>query len=89
MTYSSIDVTEEAIAGWLAEQIADYLKVPADRLQPNVPLAEYGMDSVFALALCGDIEDRFEIPVEPTLAWDYPTIEQIAVFLQREVAGGA
>lgn len=87
MTSNTIDRTEESITAWLLAQIADYLKVPADTMQPTVPLAEYGMDSVFAIALCGDIEDRFGLPVEPTLAWDYPTVAQMAQFLSAELHG--
>jgi acyl carrier protein len=86
MTEQTIDVTEAAITGWLVGQIADYLQVAPDTVVATVPLAEYGMDSVFALALCGDIEDRFGLAVEPTLAWDYPTVEQIAGFLTSELA---
>ncbi|MGH1554865.1 acyl carrier protein [Streptomyces sp. L7] len=50
-------------------------------IDPTVPLAEYGMDSVCALSLCGDIEDDFGITVEPSLAWDHPTVAELAAHL--------
>jgi acyl carrier protein len=77
----------EAIEAWLLEQIATYLRTATAEVKATVPLAEYGMDSIFALALCGDIEEHFGLVVEPTLAWDYPTVAQIAVFLNSELAG--
>lgn len=86
MNPSTTSLTEEAIVRWLVEQIAEYLQVPGGTVRPTVPLADYGMDSVFTFALCADIEDRFGLPVEPTLAWDYPRIEQIARFLHHELA---
>lgn len=86
MTESTAGLTEEAIVGWLVEQTAQYLQVPPDTVRPSVPLMEYGLDSIFTFALCADIEDHFGLPVEPTLAWDNPRIEQIARFLHRELA---
>lgn len=86
MTDSTASLTEEAIAGWLVEQTAQYLQVTPDTVRPTVPLVEYGLDSVFTFALCADIEDRFGLPVEPTLAWDYPRICEIASFLHTELA---
>ena len=86
MTDSTTGLTEEAIVGWLVEQTAQYLQMPPDKVRPTVPLVEYGLDSVFTFALCADIEDRFGLPVEATLAWDYPRIEQIARFLHDELA---
>ena len=49
---------------------------------------EYGMDSMFAVCLCGDIEEHFELPVEPTLAWDHPTVEMMSAFIDRELSAG-
>ncbi|MFJ8791278.1 acyl carrier protein [Streptomyces sp. NPDC102462] len=78
--------TTESLTTWLAERIALYLKrQPAD-IDPDVPLAEYGLDSVAALSLCGDIEDDFDVVMEPTVAWDYPTVHALAGHLLAELA---
>ncbi|MQS14902.1 acyl carrier protein [Streptomyces kaniharaensis] len=66
---------------WLSARVAMYLRRPAISIQPTVPLAEYGMDSVQALSLCGDLEEEFGLDVEPTLLWDYPTIESLLGYL--------
>ena len=52
-----------------------------------MPLAESGIDSVSAMSLCGDVEDRFEINVDPTMVFDYPTVADIAAFIWAETAG--
>jgi acyl carrier protein len=44
------------------------------------------MDSVYALVLCGDIEDMYGVSVDPTLAWDYPTVAAITQFLSGQLA---
>ncbi|WP_156755320.1 acyl carrier protein [Actinokineospora pegani] len=73
------------IADWLTERVASYLDTDADSIDRDLPLAEYGLDSVYALSLCGDIEDTLGLVVEPTLAWDYPTVTAMAEFLRAEV----
>jgi acyl carrier protein len=78
--------TTESLTTWLAERIALYLKRQPDGIDADVPLAEYGLDSVAALSLCGDIEDDFDLVIEPTAAWDYPTVNALAGHLMEELA---
>ena len=75
------------IKRWLTERIAYYLERPVDEIDATVPLAESGMNSVSATSLCGDVEDRFEINVDPTMVFDYPTVDEIAVFIWGETEG--
>ncbi|MEK2488303.1 acyl carrier protein [Kitasatospora purpeofusca] len=74
---------------WLTERVAFYLEIPAEQIAPDVKLVEYGLESVYALALCGDVEDEYGIEVEPTLAWDYPTVEALVGLLQERLATSA
>lgn len=77
------------LVDWLAGRIAGFLDEEPDTIDIDRPLAELGLDSVYALTLCGEIEDGFGIEVEPTLAWDYPTITAMAQFLYEHTAGTA
>ena len=74
------------ILGWLTTQLASYLEVSATAVNPMVPLAEMGVDSVHAISLVGDIEMHFDIDVDPTLIFDYPTLARIAEFISTAVA---
>ncbi|MCO5994848.1 acyl carrier protein [Actinoallomurus rhizosphaericola] len=77
--------SETLIRDWLIERVAEYLeRSPAD-IDPSAMLAEYGMDSVYAISLCGDIEAEYDLDVEPTLAWTHPTIHAIAAHLGERV----
>jgi acyl carrier protein len=69
------------LRGWLITRLALYLDRPAESLDEHTPLAEYGMDSVTALSLCGDLEDEHGLIVDPSLVWDYPTIAAIVEHL--------
>jgi acyl carrier protein len=71
----------DAIGSWLAERIGHYLRLPAGEIDHDAPLAGYGLDSVYAFALCGDIEDQLGVAVEPTLVWDVDTVHRLAEHL--------
>ena len=79
-----IDETE-----WLIEKLAGFLRIPPSSVDIDRPLAEYGLDSVYALTLCGDMEDEFGIVVEPTMAWDYPSVSAMAGYVRSEIAAKA
>ena len=74
------------IRRWLLERIAYYLERPVDEFDETTPLAESGISSVSAVSLVGDVEDRFEINVDPTMVFDYPTVAEIAAFIWTETA---
>ncbi|WP_058042447.1 acyl carrier protein [Streptomyces roseifaciens] len=63
---------------WLIERVASYLRLDTREVDPQESFANLGLDSVYALTLTADIEDTLGIEVEPTLAWDYPTISALA-----------
>ena len=75
------------ITRWLIERIAYYLERPIDELDETTPLAESGISSVSAMSLVGDVEDRYQITVDPTMVFDYPTVVDIAAFIWTETAG--
>ncbi|MFF1871321.1 acyl carrier protein [Kitasatospora herbaricolor] len=79
--------TSESLTVWLVDRIAVYLRRSPGEIDPTVPLAEYGLDSVAALSLCGDVEEDFDLVLEPTVAWDYPTVEALAAHLMEDLAG--
>ncbi|MFF4650448.1 acyl carrier protein [Streptomyces sp. NPDC001380] len=76
--------TAESLTVWLVDRIAVYLRRSPGEIDPTVPLAEYGLDSVAALSLCGDIEEDFDLVLEPTVAWDYPTVDALSGHLLEE-----
>ncbi|MCW2562922.1 MAG: hypothetical protein QOD59_5402 [Mycobacterium sp.] len=81
-----MNATHRPILRWLTTQLASYLEVPATTISPMVPLAEMGVDSVHAISLVGDVELHFDIDVDPTMIFDYPTLSGIAEFISTAVA---
>ena len=75
---STMNTDAASIESWLIGRVVAYGKVDAKSFTPDTPLAELGLDSVYALTLCGDIEDTYALDVDPTIVWDYPTINTLA-----------
>ena len=73
------------VVDWLTDRVAAYLNTEPAAIATDSSIGDYGMDSVFALTLCADLEYEFGIVVEPTLAWDYPTIDAMAAYLTEEL----
>ncbi|MEU1545244.1 MULTISPECIES: acyl carrier protein [Nocardia] len=82
--FTSTITRPTTIQDWLVERVADYTERAPHEVDPVVPLAELGMDSVSAVSLCGEIEDRWSLEVDPVLVFEYPTIADIAAYLAAE-----
>ncbi|WP_405150371.1 acyl carrier protein [Nocardia salmonicida] len=87
--FSTIATHSTTVQDWLIDRVADYTERAPHQVDPTIPLAELGMDSVSAVALCGEIEDRWMLDIDPTLVFEYPTIAAIATYLTAEIAVAA
>jgi acyl carrier protein len=70
--------THDTLVDWLIDRVAGHLSTEPAAIEPDVAFGDYGLDSVFALNLCTDLEQEFGILAQPTLTWDYPTIDAVA-----------
>jgi acyl carrier protein len=71
----------DTLVDWLIDRIAVYLASNPAAIETDKAYGDYGLDSAFALNLSTDLETELGILVEPTIVWDYPTIDDIASFL--------
>lgn len=78
--------TVNDIEEWITSRVLSYGEIDEAKVGPEVPLIELGLDSVFALTLCGDIEDAYGIEVDPTIAWDHPTIAALATEIAERLS---
>jgi acyl carrier protein len=74
----------EALVDWLTGRIAGYLATSPAAIETDMAFGDFGLDSAFALNLCTDLETEFGLRVEPTIAWDYPTIDDMAGYLATQ-----
>lgn len=64
-------------ATWVAElvltTVAAELGLPGDGVDPRLPLAEIGVDSIMTVALRKQLERKTGLALPPTLLWEHPT----------------
>lgn len=75
----------EEIRSWLIAKLVESTEVSADEINIHESFAHYGLGSVDAVGLSGDLEDWLERSLSPTVLYDYPTIDELA----RHLAGEA
>jgi acyl transferase domain-containing protein/acyl-CoA synthetase (AMP-forming)/AMP-acid ligase II/acyl carrier protein len=78
--------TADDIRAWLVDRIARKLRMPVVDLDPQEPLARYGLDSLTAVQTAGELEQWLGRPLSPVLVYDHPTIDSLARFLAGERA---
>ena len=81
---SSTYPTREAIEGWLIDKIADSLEIKPHEIDTSKDFADYGLDSVEAINISGELENYLGCRLSPTLLWDYQNIEALARYLATE-----
>lgn len=72
---------------WLATRIAARVKTTPEKLDINQPFSSFGLDSLSAVRLAGEISDYLGRSIPPTLAYEYPTIALLAQHLSGETKG--
>jgi len=69
--------SKQEIAAWIIAWLAEETGIAASEIEVEQSLLNYSMSSISATILVGDIEDWLGLTLEPTLAWDYPSIAAI------------
>ncbi|KAA1242945.1 acyl carrier protein [Aquimarina sp. RZ0] len=70
---------------WLLDKIAEHLDLTKNDISPHKELSTYGLDSMSAIMISGDIEEKFNIELPSTILWDYPTINDILDYLEDKI----
>ena len=77
-----------SMTSWLIDRITFYDQVDPANITPDVPLTELGLDSIYVLTLCGDIEDTYAVAVDPTFFGEFATLGELGEGLAARVAAG-
>ncbi len=77
-------LTAESIQTWLSAKLSERLKIPVAEIDIQEPLARYGLDSMTAVSLSGELQTWLECPLSPTIVYDYPSIQAISRHLAGE-----
>lgn len=73
------------IQDWIVSYLADLLAVDEDEIEVTIPFDSYGLDSSAAVGMTGDLGDWLEREIDPTLLYDYPTVEALVKHLSSHI----
>jgi acyl carrier protein len=71
-------MNRQAIEEWLIAKIREVQRLDGTEIDVRAPLEKYGLGSVQAVSLVGDLEEWLDRSLPSTLFWDYTSIEAIA-----------
>ncbi|HEU4886753.1 MAG TPA: SDR family NAD(P)-dependent oxidoreductase, partial [Thermoanaerobaculia bacterium] len=68
----------------ITEKLSDALRLEASMIQEDLPLAEYGVDSIIGVNLVQTINETLGIELEPSKLFEYDTLEQLTDYIATE-----
>jgi acyl carrier protein len=77
----------EILVTYLQKQVHQILKLPSSQLpDPQQGFFDMGIDSLMTVELKNLLESHLHISLPTTLVLEFPTIHELAVYLEQEVA---
>jgi 8-amino-7-oxononanoate synthase len=85
VNFINSSLSQETIEGWLIDKLAEVLEIEPHKIDLQKNFTDYGLDSVEAINLSGELESFLDSRLSPTLLWDYQNIEDLAQYLSEYV----
>ncbi|MBW4633669.1 MAG: acyl carrier protein [Iphinoe sp. HA4291-MV1] len=77
--------TTAEIQAWIVSYVANLLEIEPDEVDVTIPFDRYGLDSSATVGLTGELADWLERDIDPTLMYDYPTVQALVRYLRTEL----
>lgn len=78
-------LTETRIRQWLVERLAKQLKTEGAQIDSARSFESYGLDSIVAVQVAGDLEKLLEQRLSPALLFEHQNIDDLAKYLAGEL----
>ncbi len=69
------------IENFIRKKIADALKINPDKVDISTSFESYGIDSITAVRMVGELEEFLDIELPATLLWEYNNIQKLSKYL--------
>ena len=81
-------MTVEEIRIWLVSKVAEQTEIDPHKIGVSEPFTAYGLVSIDAVMLSGELEELVGRRLSAALFYDYPTIEALATHLAEQSEDG-
>ncbi len=78
-----------ATESWMSQWLVSRAGVDPAEVDLEKPFADYGLDSMTAVEMSGEIEDWSGVELTPIVAWNYPTVAKLSEFLVSQLLDDA
>lgn len=85
---SGSSVTKPSIQDWLIDHLAAAVQIDPDDIDIEEPFSQYGLDSHGVMSMAGELSDWLDYELEPTIFWEYPSIESLTQYLETDILPG-
>jgi glyoxylase-like metal-dependent hydrolase (beta-lactamase superfamily II)/aryl carrier-like protein len=75
----AVATMEEEVSAYFKKQLAALIKVPAQQIDVEAPLSNYGLDSIIAVRFTNVLEGSFG-PLSKTLLFEHPTLHSVTEY---------
>ena len=75
------NISQLEIQDWLVSQIAELAQISKEEINVSEPIENYGLDSMQAVVISGELGKWLNRELPPTLVWEFSTIELISLRL--------
>jgi acyl carrier protein len=77
-------MTKDDIRDRMIELVANALASSPQAIRSDMLFSKLGLDSVAVVDIARQLEMWLQLEIDPTVAWDYPTIDAMAVYLEEQ-----
>ncbi len=84
-TENNEPLSEEVIRQWLVKRLAKQVKVDPSAIDTAKKFDQYGLDSIVAVRVSGDLEKLVEQRLSPALLFEHPSIDELSAHLAAEL----
>lgn len=78
-------LSEGTIRQWLVKRLAQQLKVDPNEIDTGKEFEAYGLDSIVAVRVSGDLEKLVEQRLSPALLFEHSNIDELSSYLATEL----
>jgi len=83
-TETTETISLDEIESRLVELLSEIIGIDRREIDRRASLIGYGIDSMDAVVLAGEMSEWLGVDdIDPTIVWDFPTIDAVAGYLHR------
>ncbi|MEE9339864.1 MAG: acyl carrier protein [Methylococcaceae bacterium] len=73
------------VANWLVINLSKVLDINVNDIDQSLQFEDYGLDSITAVGLVGELAQWLKQELDPSIIYDYPSIDFLSEYIVEEL----